>query len=278
MKRYSRTEIIEQFGKVNAEGGPVIIAGAGIGLSGKFSEISGADMVLISADSYVRMDGYNSVVSLIPANNNNEIVCEIIRRINALIKEVPIAVGVCAFTPNFDPLQLLKKLSFFGASAVVNVPSISYYDGKIRKELEYAGYGFEKEVSFMQMASAEGLYTAAVVTDPSEAVQMVNAGVDAIICDLGFTVGGVLGSDPAIAVTLDEGIETIKAMCEAIRDLANQPLILAHGGPINCKEAMQKVLAETGVSGFYGGAAIDRIPIENPLTNEVRGFKDIEIR
>ena len=220
MKRYSRTEIIEQFGKVNAEGGPVIIAGAGIGLSGKFSEISGADMVLISADSYVRMDGYNSV----------------------------------------------------------NVPSISYYDGKIRKELEYAGYGFEKEVSFMQMASAEGLYTAAVVTDPSEAVQMVNAGVDAIICDLGFTVGGVLGSDPAIAVTLDEGIETIKAMCEAIRDLANQPLILAHGGPINCKEAMQKVLAETGVSGFYGGAAIDRIPIENPLTNEVRGFKDIEIR
>jgi predicted TIM-barrel enzyme len=43
-KQYSRQEVLDRLKKTNSEGKPVIIAGAGTGISGKFAEQGGADL------------------------------------------------------------------------------------------------------------------------------------------------------------------------------------------------------------------------------------------
>ena len=44
-KHYTRDEVVERFKKTIVSGSPVVIAGAGTGISGKFAERGGADLV-----------------------------------------------------------------------------------------------------------------------------------------------------------------------------------------------------------------------------------------
>ena len=55
--KYSRKEVRERLRKTLEAGRPVIAAGAGIGLSAKFAEKGGADVVIIYKSGRYRMTG-----------------------------------------------------------------------------------------------------------------------------------------------------------------------------------------------------------------------------
>ena len=60
-------------------GNVIVGAGAGIGLSAKFVEAGGADLIVIYNSGKFRMAGRGSLAGLMPYGNANDIVLEMVR-------------------------------------------------------------------------------------------------------------------------------------------------------------------------------------------------------
>ncbi|MDA1267973.1 MAG: phosphoenolpyruvate hydrolase family protein, partial [Bacteroidetes bacterium] len=52
---------------------------------------------------------------------------------------------------------------------------------------------------------------------------------------------------------------------------------LAHGGPINTPEDVRIILDKTDVHGFVGASSLERMGVEESLTNLTREFKNLTI-
>lgn len=276
-KKFTRNEIRKRFESINRESKPVLVTGAGIGIAAKFAEYGGSDMILISNGSYLRMDGHSSVAALLPYGNANDIVAKTAERISPVIDKIPMAAGVCGTDPATDMRSHLETLDFLGFSAVMNSPSVGVVDGKIRKELEHAGLGFEREINMLKMAAEMDFYTMGIAYDSQQAVSLAEAGVDAVVCDMGFTIGGYAGASESQAITLEKAVDTITEMAEQIRQISKEICIFVHGGPIIDSHAAAYIFEHTCVSGLLAESAIERIPVEQPLVEAVGQFKNIEI-
>jgi predicted TIM-barrel enzyme len=53
--------------------------------------------------------------------------------------------------------------------------------------------------------------------------------------------------------------------------------VLCHGGPIAKPEDAEYVISRTqGVQGFYGASSMERLPVEDAITNITKTFKNIK--
>lgn len=73
---YTRTEVIYRLNKTLQEHKPVIAAGSGTGISAKFAEKGGADLIVIYNSGRYRMTGYSSWAGFLPIGDANAIVLE----------------------------------------------------------------------------------------------------------------------------------------------------------------------------------------------------------
>lgn len=60
VRQYSRQEVLGRLREEIRNGRPIIIAGAGIGLTAKFAEIGGADLIGVYNSGLFRMNGHGS--------------------------------------------------------------------------------------------------------------------------------------------------------------------------------------------------------------------------
>ena len=106
-----------------------------------------------------------------------------------------------------------------------------------------------------------------------------NAGIDVVICHMGLTVGGIGGPEQNDnRHSLDESVKLIKQFTAAAREKYPDTVIMSHGGPISSPEDTKYVYERTESVGFLGASSIERIPVEKPIMNCVRSFKEIDIR
>ena len=52
---------------------------------------------------------------------------------------------------------------------------------------------------------------------------------------------------------------------------------LTHGGPINTPDDVRYILSKTSADGFVGASSLERMGIEESLTNLTREFKSIKL-
>ena len=74
----TRAQILEKLRGQIAEGKTIVGAGAGIGLSAKFVEAGGGDLIIIYNSGRFRMAGRGSLAGLMPYGNANEIVVDMV--------------------------------------------------------------------------------------------------------------------------------------------------------------------------------------------------------
>ena len=72
----SRTDILARFRRKIAEGRPIIGGGAGTGISAKFEEAGGIDLIVIYNSGRFRMAGHGSLAGLLPYGDANAIVIQ----------------------------------------------------------------------------------------------------------------------------------------------------------------------------------------------------------
>lgn len=277
-KQYSRQEVLDRLKKTNSEGKPVIIAGAGTGISGKFSEQGGADLIGVYNSGLYRMDGKGSLAGLLPFGDANQIVIDLANRIMPVINETPMIAGICGTDPTREMRPYLKHLMDLGFSAVMNFPTVGLIDGRFRKELEDTGMGYGREINTLKIASELGFFTLGYAFNVEEAAMVGEAKMDVLICHMGLTRGGAIGSKYAEGMTLEDAATLVRDMTKAAREKNPDVIIFSHGGPIAMPEDTAYMYKNTESVGFLGASSIERIPIEKPLADAVKEFKNIPLK
>ncbi len=271
---FTRQEILQRL-KTNIEQNiPIIGGGAGTGISAKFEEVGGVDLIVIYNSGRFRMAGRGSLAGCMPFGDANAIVMEMASEVLPVVKNTPVLAGVCGTDP-FRVMKLfLKEVKEAGFSGVQNFPTVGLCDGMFRQNLEETGMGYDLEVDMIRLAHELDLFTTPYAFTQEEAKAMAEAGADVVVAHLGLTTKGSIGA--STAVTKEEAPARVQAICDAAKSVNPNIICLCHGGPISMPEDAEHVLKNTkGVHGFYGASSMERLPTEVAITEQMKKFKAI---
>ena len=268
----TRQEVLARLKKAIAEGRPIIGGGAGTGISAKFEEAGGIDLLVIYNSGRFRMAGRGSMAGLMPYGDANAIVMEMASEVLPVVKNTPVLAGVCGTDPFRLMPVFLKQIKEVGFSGVQNFPTVGLCDGLFRKNLEETGMGFGLEVDMIHIAHEMDLFTTPYVFNTDEAKAMTKAGADMIVAHLGLTTKGSIGA--STAVSLEEAPPRVQEICDAAKSVRADVICLCHGGPLAMPDDVSYVLKRTkGIHGFYGASSMERLPTEIAIKEQVEKFK-----
>jgi predicted TIM-barrel enzyme len=272
----SREESLRRLRQTVAEGRPIIGCGAGTGISAKFAEQGGADLIIIYNSGRYRMAGRGSLAGLMPYGDANAIVIEMAAEVLPVVKDTPVLAGVCGTDPFRLMPVFLKQLKGMGFDGVQNFPTVGLIDGVFRQNLEETGMGYDLEVEMIRLAHELDMLTCPYVFDEEQAVKMAEVGADVLVPHMGLTTKGSIGARTAL--TLEDAARRVQAMHDAAKEVNPDILVLCHGGPIAEPEDAQYIFDHTeGIVGFFGASSIERLPTEVAIRGQVERFKAAKI-
>ena len=274
---YTRKEVIERLRATLKKGNAIIAGGAGTGISAKFIERGGADLIIIYNSGRFRMMGHGSTAGMMAYGDANAIAMEIGEfEVLPVVEECPVICGVHATDPRRRMWHWLGKVKEMGFSGVNNFPTHTIVDGHFRGVLEETGMSVKKEFEMVALARRMDLFSVVYVGSPEEAEEMAKAGADAIIAHVGTTVGGSIGVKSAVK-SWDFTIKRTQEIIDAASRVRKDIFFLCHGGPINTPEDAERVIQNTDAVGFVGATSLERMGIEESLTNLTRKFKSLKV-
>jgi predicted TIM-barrel enzyme len=270
----TRSELVARFQDMVARGEPIVGGGAGTGLSAKWEEAGGIDLIVIYNSGRYRMAGRGSLAGLLAYGNANEIVVDMAREVLPVVQRTPVLAGVNGTDPFYLPGVFLPELQRLGFAGVQNFPTVGLIDGVFRANLEETGMGYAVEVDMIRQARELELLTTPYVFSEEDAVAMTEAGADIVVCHMGLTTGGSIGARTAL--TLDDAVERVGRLAAAARSVRDDVIVLCHGGPIAMPDDAAYVLQRVeGIHGFYGASSMERLPTEQAVKAQTEAFKSL---
>jgi len=255
---------------------PILGAGAGTGISAKFAERGGVDLIIIYNSGRFRMAGRGSLAGLLPYGDANAIVVDMAREVLPVVKNTPVLAGVCGTDPFRIIPVFLRELKAMGFDGIQNFPTVGLIDGVFRANLEETGMGYDLEVEMIREARKLDMLTCPYVFDADSARDMAKAGADVLVAHLGLTTKGSIGAKTAL--TLSEAAARVQEMHDAARRVRSDVFVICHGGPIAEPADVEAVLAQTmGIVGFFGASSIERFATEVGIEEQARRFRNIAL-
>jgi len=275
---YTRKEVVERLRATLKTGQPIIAAGAGTGISAKFIERGGADLIIIYNSGRFRMAGHGSTCGLMAYGDANAVAMEIGEfEVLPIVEEIPVICGVHATDPRRRMWHWLLRVKEMGFSGVNNFPTHCIVDGMFRQILEETGMSVKKEFEMVALARRMDLFSIVYVATPEEGKAMAQAGADAIIAHVGTTVGGSIGVKGA-AITMPDAVKRVRRIIDGARQVRKDIIFLSHGGPIATPEDAAYINERTDAVGFVGASSLERLGVEESLTNLTRRFKKVPVQ
>ena len=277
MPRFERKALMDKFQDMKRRRIPIVGGGAGTGLSAKCEEEGGIDLIVIYNSGRYRMAGRGSLSGVLAYGNANEIVVEMAREVLPVTKKTPVLAGVNGTDPFclFDPF--LDQLKAMGFSGIQNFPTVGLIDGVFRANLEETGMSYGLEVDLIRLANSKDMLTTPYVFNAAEAEAMAKAGADIIVCHLGLTTGGSIGSKTSLK--LADCPALVDDWAEAALKINKDAIIIVHGGPVSMPSDAQFILSNTkNCHGFYGASSMERLPTEIALVEQTKAFKALSFK
>jgi predicted TIM-barrel enzyme len=251
---------------------PILGAGAGTGISAKFAERGGVDLIIIYNSGRYRMAGRGSSAGLLAYGDANAIVVDMAREVLPVVQDTPVLAGVNGTDPFRMMRTFLPELKEMGFDGIQNFPTVGLFDGHFRQVIEETGMSYDLEVQMVEKAHELEMLTCPYVFNEEEAVKMTQAGADVLVPHLHTTVKGSIGVQSAMS--LDEAVDRVQAMHDAAKRVRDDVIVLCHGGPIAEPDDVQYVFDKTkGVAGFFGASSVERLATEPAIENQTRAFK-----
>ena len=255
---------------------PIIGAGAGTGITAKFSERGGVDLIIIYNSGRYRMAGRGSLAGLLSYGDANAIVVEMAREVLPIVRDTPVLAGVCGTDPFRLMPVFLRELKAMGFDGVQNFPTVGLIDGVFRQNLEETGMSYDLEVEMIRQARALEMLTCPYVFDAVSAQKMADAGADVLVAHVGLTTKGSIGAETALS--LEGAAKRVQEMRDAAVAVRSDIIVLCHGGPIAEPSDAAYVLGHTrGVAGFFGASSIERLATEPAIEAQARAFRGIRM-
>src|SRR5258705_11867942 len=143
---YTRKEVVERLRAQLKKGRPIIAAGAGTGISAKFIEKGGSDLLIIYNPGRFRMAGRGSACGLMAYGDANAIAMEIgEHEVLPVVEEIPVIWGVHATDPRRRMWHWLLQVKEMGFSGVNNFPTHTIVDGFFPQALEETDMSVPKQ-------------------------------------------------------------------------------------------------------------------------------------
>ncbi|CEE00084.1 transcriptional regulator, AraC family [Caldibacillus thermoamylovorans] len=269
---FEKDQIIKQLKKQIKINRHIIGVAAGSGLTAKYAEEGGADLILALSSGLFRQKGLSSLAAYLPFVNSNDKVMEFgLKELLPRINKIPVIFGVMATDPSIHLENFIQQVKEKGFAGINNYPTVGLIDGKYREALEEQGISYKQEVESISIANKFGLLTVAFVFNKEQAIQMVNSGADVICVHLGLTTGGKLGSKHI------QSLQSAKILAQEIFDVVterNPDIIkMVYGGPVNKPVDVQFIYDGTNIDGYIGGSVFERIPAEQVVLQVTESFK-----
>jgi predicted TIM-barrel enzyme len=268
----TRERCLSKLKEAVQSGSPLLGVGAGTGISAKFAEAGGADLIIIYNSGRYRMAGRGSLAGLLPYGDANQIVVDMAGEVLPVVKHTPVLAGVCGTDP-FRRMEIfLPQLKQLGFAGVQNFPTVGLIDGVFRQNLEETGMGYGLEIEMIRLAHSLDMLTCPYVFNEEDARLMAGAGADVLVAHMGLTTKGSIGATTAL--TLEQAARRVQAIRDAGVAVNPDVLVICHGGPIAEPEDARYILQNTaGVHGFFGASSIERLAVEKGITEQTRAFK-----
>jgi len=77
---------------------------------------------------------------------------------------------------------------------------------------------------------------------------------------------------------MDEAVKRVQRIIDAARNVRKDIIFLSHGGPIATPEDAALINERTDAVGFVGASSLERLGVEESLTNLTRRFKQIPVQ
>ena len=261
-----------------AAGKPIIGAGAGTGISAKFAERGGVDLIIIYNSGRYRMAGRGSAAGLMAYGDANAIVMDMAGEVLPVVRDTPVLAGVCGTDPFRLMPVFLKQLKEAGFDGVQNFPTVGVIDGNFRQILEETGMSFNLEIEMIRLAHELDMLTCPYAFDEAQATALTEAGADIVVAHMNTTVKGSIGVNPDTAPTLAESAKRVQAIHDAAKAVNPDVLVLCHGGPIAEPDDVQYIFDHTeGIVGFFGASSVERLATEPAIEAQARRFKELGI-
>lgn len=269
---FEKDQIIKQLKKQIKINRHIIGVAAGSGLTAKYAEEGGADLILALSSGLFRQKGLSSLAAYLSFVNSNDTVMEFgLKELLPRINKIPVIFGLMATDPSIHLEKFIQQVKEKGFAGINNYPTVGLIDGKYREALEEQGISYKQEVESISLANKFGLLTVAFVFNKEQAIQMVDAGADVICVHLGLTTGGKLGSKHI------QSLQSAKTLAQEIFDVVterNPDIIkMVYGGPVNKPVDVQFIYDGTNIDGYIGGSVFERIPAEQVVLQVTESFK-----
>ncbi|HEY7676770.1 MAG TPA: phosphoenolpyruvate hydrolase family protein, partial [Candidatus Methylomirabilis sp.] len=129
-RMFGRQEIVERLRKEVSAGRPLFDALVGSGITAKFAEAGGADLITTFILAYYRMQGLSSMAGYLPIGDANAMVLDLGERaILPAVRDTPVLAGLLGADPTRDMARHLEKVAAVGFSGVMNCPTLALIDG-----------------------------------------------------------------------------------------------------------------------------------------------------
>ena len=267
----TRQEVLSRLRAQVAAGHPLLMFGAGTGLTAKCAEKGGADLIGVYSTAIFRMRGLPSILAWLPYGDANEHLLNMAREILPAVHHTPCIAGIGAHDPALNLDLLLDRLLEMGFSGVNNEPFCGLYGPYFAQQLEQAGLGFSREVELVRRARERDVFTVAWAMSPEEAARMAGAGADVVGAMIGVTSGGVSGARNV--TPLEAAALQAREMVEAARRENPEVLVLTHGGPFADPETAQYSITHSGADGYASGSSGERVPTEQAVVAVTQSYK-----
>jgi predicted TIM-barrel enzyme len=268
--------VIKSLQQARDSGNPVILAGVGSGLTTKGAVRGGADLLAVYNTAVYRIRGLPTALAFLPYDNANQLTISTAPEVIANAGEVPVLLGFGAHDPRMPVDKLVEMAETFGAAGVTNEPFLGLYGNELRVQIENTGLGFNRELALINHAVERNLLALGWVFSVEEAIAMAKAGAQIV----GAMAGGITAGGTAGGVqtsTLDQAVNQIGSIVEAVKGIWKEILILGHGGPLVDPDSVAQVLRLTGADGYATGSSGERIPVEVGVAEAIRQFKSIDM-
>jgi predicted TIM-barrel enzyme len=274
-KRYSRAEVLERLHNQLAAGKPLLMFGAGIGLTARCAELGGADLIAVYSTAIYRMRGQPTLLAFMPYSDANAEIPRMAAEILPAVKETPCIVGIGAHDPSLNQEKFMDEMMEMGFSGVTNEPFTGIYGPEFAAQLESAGIGFSREAEMIALAHSKDIFTVAWAFNPDEARKMAEAGADVVGALVGVTAGGLTGAKKSLS--LEEAADAAQAMCLAAKEVNPEIMVLTHGGPFKDPQTAEYSIIHTDAVGYAAGSSGERLPTEQSVTEVTRQYKKIRL-
>ena len=275
--RLTRDEVLGRLRRKVADRVPIFIASAGSGLVAKLLEQEGVDCVNTFSGARLRANGMGTMSMMWPILDSNKQTLDYTEQ--DILPAMTGKAFVCACINANDPLRDMRSCAgatgkAMGVPAVSNIgPSISYVDkdSNLYKVLTRSGITFQHEIDMLKLAKEMGLVSVALAFDPADSLAVVEQARPDVFCfHAGTTKGGMTGYDSG--ETIEDTARRTEEVYEAVRKIAPETILIAHGAALESPEDGQYMLSHTSGHGFWTGSSTERIPIEKAVSETARRF------